>query len=159
LKKGNITNIPLFLGLTLTLAITAVTASTVLGSIQDATTDSQIKQEPLKEGMNALAIFDIGIVVFNSSFYLAAILLATRVKTNTVFIIPSILFIGVGAWLSSEIANIYKLFGQTPVIQQYASNFTLTSTFMSNLPAITVGLSSILAIVLFTGIGRSRVTV
>lgn len=155
--KGNITNIPLFLALTLTLAISAVTASTILGSIQDATNNNQIKQEPLQEAQTALGVFDIGIVVVNASFYLAGIILGTRIRSNPVFAIPSIIFMGVGVWLSSEIANIYYLFGQTPQIAQYASNFTLTSTFMQNLPLITLGLSTVLAIVLFTGVGRKEV--
>jgi len=107
--------------------------------------------------MNALAIFDIGIVMVNASFYLAGILLGVRIRSNPVFAVPALLFIGVGTWLSSEIANIYYMFGQTPVISQYAQNFTLTQTFMSNLPTITLGLSTIMAIVLFTGIGRGRI--
>jgi hypothetical protein len=143
--------------MTLTLAITAVTASTVLGSIIDATSNNEIKQEPLQQGMNALAVFDIGIVVVNASFYLAGILLGVRIRSNPVFAVPALLFIAVGTWLSSEIANIYYMFGQTPVISQYAQNFTMTNTFMSNLPTITLGLSTIMAIVLFTGIGRGRI--
>lgn len=155
--KGNITNIPLFLALTLTIAITAVTASTILGSIQDATNNNQIKQEPLQQGMNALAVFDIGVLVVNASFYLASIILATRIRSNPVFAIPSLIFVAIGVWLSSEIANIYYLFGQTPQIAQYASSFSLTSTFMQNLPLITLGLSTILLIVLYTGVGRKQV--
>jgi len=155
--KGNITNIPLFLGLTLSLAISAVVASTVLGSIQDATNNSQIKQEPLQEAQNALGVFDIGVVVVNASFYLASIILATRIRSNPVYAVPSLIFVGVGVWLSSEIANIYYLFGKTPAISSYASNFELTSTFMQNLPVITLGLSTLLLIVLYTGVGRKEV--
>lgn len=156
--KGNITNIPLFLALTLTLAITAVTASTILSSIQDATTDQQIKQEPLQEAQNALGIFDLGIVMINASFYLASIILATKIRSNKVFAVPSLIFIGVAVWLSSEIANIYYLFGQSGPLSSAANSFTLTNTFMQNLPVITLGLSTILAIVLYTGIGRKKVT-
>lgn len=155
--KGNITNIPLFLALTLTLAITAVTASTILGSIQGATTDQQIDQEPLQEAQTALGVFDLGIIVVNASFYLVSIILATRIRSNPVFVVPSLIFVAVGVWLSSEIANIYYLFGQTPVISQYASNFSMTSTFMQNLPTITLGLSTILLIVLYSGVGRKTV--
>lgn len=157
LRKGNVTNIPLFLALTLSVAISAVVASTVLGSIQDATTDQQIDQEPLKEAQAALGVFDIGVVVINGMFYLASIILATRIRSNPVFMVPSLLFVAVGVWLSSEIANIYYLFGQTPVISQYAANFDLVSTFMQNLPVITLGLSTILLIVLYSGVGRKTV--
>lgn len=156
--KGNIQNIPLYLVLTLSVAIAAVTASTVLGGIQDATNNSQIKQEPLQQGMAAIGVFDIGVLVTNASLYLASIILATRIRSNPVFAVPSLIFVGVGVWMSSEIANIYYLFGQTPVISQYASNFQLTSTFMQNLPVITLGLSTILLIVLYTGVGRKQVT-
>jgi len=156
-EKGNITNIPLFLALTLTLAITAITASTILGSIQDATTDQQIDQEPLQEAQNALGIFDLGVVMINGSFYLASIILATRIRSNPVYAVPSMIFIGIAVWLSSEIANIYYLFGQTPVLSEAAGSFTMTSTLMQNLPIITLGLSTILAIVLYTGVGRSQV--
>jgi len=157
--KGNITNIPLILAATLTIAITALTASTILTAIQDSTTDQQIKQEPLQEAQNAIGIFDIGIVIINGSFYLTSIILASKIRTNPVFALPSLLFIGFAVWLSSEIANIYYLFGQTGPLQNAASNFTITSTFMQNLPTITLGLATLLAIVLYTGIGRSRVTV
>jgi len=147
----------LFLALTLSLAISAVVASSILGEIQGATTDQQIKQEPLQEAQNALGVFDIGVVVVNASFYLASIILATRIRSNPVYAVPSLIFVGVGVWLSSEIANIYYLFGKTPAISSYASNFELTSTFMQNLPVITLGLSTLLLIVLYTGVGRKEV--
>ena len=156
-RKGNITNIPLFLALPLSVAVSAVVASTVLGSIQDATTNQQIDQEPLQEAQTALGVFDVGVVMINGMFYLASIILATRIRSNPVFAVPSLIFVAVGVWLSSEIANIYYLFGQTPVISQYAANFGLISTFMQNLPQITLGLSMILVIVLFTGVGRKTV--
>jgi hypothetical protein len=143
--------------LTLSLAISAVVASTILGEIQSATTDQQIRQEPLQEAQNALGVFDIGVVVVNASFYLASIILATRIRSNPVFAVPSLIFVGVGVWLSSEIANIYYLFGKTPVISSYASGFELTSTFMQNLPVITLGMSTLLLIVLYTGVGRKEV--
>ena len=155
--KGNITNIPLFLALTLSIAVTALTASTVLTSIQDATTDQDIDQEALSQGEAAVGVFDIAVLVVNGSFYLASIILASRIRSNKIYAVPSLIFIGIGVWISSEIANIYYMFGQTPVLADSASNFTLTSTFMQNLPVITLGLSTILAIVLYTGIGRSQV--
>jgi len=156
-EKGNITNIPLYLALTLSLAITAITASTILGSIQNATTNEQIKQEPLQEAQNALGIFDYGIIMVNASFYLASIILATRIRSNPVFAVPSMIFIGIAVWLSSEIANIYKIFGETPALAQAAGNFQLTTQFMKNLPVITLGLSTVLAIVLYTGVGRKNI--
>jgi len=67
----------LFLGLTLSLAISAVVASSILGEIQGATTDQQIRQEPLQEAQNAIGVLDLGVVVVNASFYLASIILAT----------------------------------------------------------------------------------
>jgi len=156
-RKGNITNIPLFLGLTLSLAITAVVASTVLGAVQDATTQSQIDQDILQDGQNAIQVLDIGVVVVNASFYLASIILATKIRSNPVFAVPSLIFVGVAVWLSSEIANIYYIFGQTPALADAASSFQLTSTFMQNLPLITLGLSTVLVIVLYTGVGRKTV--
>jgi len=65
-SKGNITNIPLFLALTLSLAISAVVASSILGEIQGATTDQQIRQEPLQEAQNAIGVLDLGVVVVNA---------------------------------------------------------------------------------------------
>jgi len=156
-SKGNITNIPLFLGLTLSLAISAVVASSILGEIQGATTDQQIRQEPLQEAENAIGVLDLGVVVVNASFYLASIILATRIRSNPVFAVPSILFVGVGVWLSSEIANIYFLFGNSGPLSGVASSFNLTSTFFSNLPVITLGFSTLLLIVLYTGVGRKEV--
>lgn len=155
--KGNITNIPLFLVLTLSIAVTALTASTVLTSIQDATTDQEIDQEALSQGQAAIGVFDIAVLVVNGSFYLASIILASRIRSNKIYAVPSLIFIGIAVWISSEIANIYYMFGRTPVLADAASNFTLTSTFMQNLPVITLGLSTILAIVLYTGIGRKQV--
>lgn len=156
-RKGNITNIPLFLGLTLSLAISAVVASTVLGSVQEATTNSEIDQEILQDGQDAIGILDLGVVLLNASFYLVSIILATRIKANPLFAVPSLIFIGVSVWLSSEIANIYSLFGRTPAISQAIGNFQLTTTFMTNLPQITLGLSVVLAIVLYTGVGQKQV--
>jgi glucan phosphoethanolaminetransferase (alkaline phosphatase superfamily) len=143
--------------MTLSLAISAVVASAVLTSITDATTDQQIKQEPLQEAQNAIGVLDIGVVVVNASFYLSAIILATRIRSNPVFAIPSILFVGVGVWLSSEIANIYFLFGDSGPLASVASNFELTNTFFQNLPVITLGFSTLLLIVIYTGVGRKEV--
>jgi len=155
--KGKITNIPLFLVLTLSIAISALTASTILTEIQGATQDTEINQDTLQKGQNALGIFDAAIVIVNGSFYLASIILATRIRANKVFAIPSLIFIAVAVWLSSEIANIYYIFGQTPTLANAASQFTVTSTFMQNLPVITLGFATIMAIVLYTGIGRKQV--
>lgn len=156
-RRGNIRNIPLILGATLVLAISALTASTILGQIQDSTDNTQIKQEPLQEAQGALQIFDIGIVMVNAGFFLTSIILATRIKASPVFALPSLIFAGIGIWFSSEIANIYYLFGQTSAIN--AGSFSFTNTFMQNLPKITLGFATILMIVLYTGIGRKQVTV
>jgi len=155
--KGNITNIPFILAATLVVAISALTASTVLTSIQDATTDQQIKQEPLQEAQGALQIFDIGVVMVNAGFYLTSIILAAKIRTSPVFALPALIFGGVAVWLSSEIANIYYLFGQTNAISGAASNFQFTSLFMQNLPTITLGFAALLIIVLYTGVGQRRV--
>jgi len=155
--KGNITNIPLILAATLAVAVSALTASTVLSSIQDSTTNQQIDQEPLQEAQNALSIFDIGIVLVNGGFYLTSIILATKIRTSPVFALPSLIFMAVSIWLSSEVANIYYLFGQSNPISSAASSFQLTSTFMQNLPTITLGLAGLLAIVLYTGVGQRQI--
>jgi len=156
-RKGNITNLPLILAATLVVAISALTASTVLGSIQDATDNTQIKQEPLKEAQTALGIFDIGIVFVNAGFYLSSIILAAKIRSSPVFALPALIFGGIGVWLSSEIANIYYLFGSTGPLQGAASSFTLTSTFMQNLPTITLAFTVLLATVLFTDVGQKKV--
>lgn len=157
--KGNITNIPLVLGATLSLAIAVLVSFTVLTSVQNATSNDEIKQEPLQEGLDALKIFDFGILFLNGAFYLAAIILAVQIRTSPVFALPSLLFLGVSVWLSSEIANIYTLFGRSSPLTSAAQQFTLTETFFTNLPVITLGLGGLLLIVLYTGVGRSEVTV
>jgi hypothetical protein len=138
------------------LAMSAVIGQTVLGEVISATDDSQMDQEILQQASAAIGIFDIGVVVFNASFYLAAIILGSRIKTSKVFALPAVLFLGIGVWLSSEVANIYYRFGQVEAISSYAAEFTLVQQFMANLPVITLGLGSLLIVVFFTGIGNTQ---
>lgn len=138
------------------LAMSAVIGQTVLGEVISATDDSQMDQEILQQASAAVGIFDIGVVVFNASFYLAAIILGSRIKTSKVFALPAVLFLGIGVWLSSEVANIYYRFGQVEAISSYAAEFTLVQQFMANLPVITLGLGSLLIVVFFTGIGNTQ---
>lgn len=140
------------------MTIVALVGTTILNTIQDNTTDSEIQQDKLQDGINALSAFDYGIVLFNGFFYLGAIVLAVKVRTSPVFALPAILFLGVSVWLSSEIANIYNLFGQAGPISSAASSFTMVQTFMNNLPLITAGMGGLLLVILFTGVGRGRVT-
>lgn len=138
------------------LAMSAVIGQTVLGEVINATDDSQMDQEILQQASAAVGMFDIGVVVFNASFYLAAIILGSRIKTSKVFALPAVLFLGIGVWLSSEVANIYYQFGQVEAISSYAAEFTLVQQFMANLPVITLGLGSLLIVVFFTGIGNGK---
>ena len=156
--KGNITNIPLILVATLSLTIAVLTSATILGSIQDATSEEQISQEPLEQGQAALSIFDVGIVFVNAAFYLVGIVLGVKVRTSPVFALPALIFLGVSVWLSSEVANIYGLFGQAGPLQGAAGEFVLVEQFMSNLPVITLGLGGLMLLVLYSGVGRAEVT-
>lgn len=151
--KGNITNIPIFAALTLVVSISVITAATVMGEIQEATDDSQLDQEQLENAAGAIKIFDLGIVALNAFFYIGGIVLGSRVKTNKAFALPAFLLLGLAVWLSSELANIYYMFGQAPVLGQYASEFTVLQTFMSNFPVITLGLGSLMLLVIFSNLG------
>ncbi len=85
-----------------------------------------------------------------------------KVPVNKAFAVPALLVLAAAVWLSSEIANIYYLFGQTPVIGGYAAEFGFTMDYMSNLPVITLGLGGLLLVALFTigpGAGRGETTV
>jgi len=149
--KGNISNIPIFLAATLAVAFTAIISSFLLTSFEDATTDSQADQDLLNQAQSAVGIFDIGIVFINLTFYLGGILLATQIRTHPVFALPAILFLGIGTWLSSELANVYALFGSQDPLTDVASQFGLIEVFMSNLPVFTLGLGGLLIIVMFSG--------
>lgn len=155
--KGNITNIPLILIVTLTLAISVLTAYTILGSVIDATDDTMIDQEVLGEAETALGVFDYGIVFVNASFYVASLILGFKIRTSPVFAVPALLFLGLSVWLSAELANIYHLFGLSSPFSAAASSFSVTTQYFQSLPLITVGFGVLLVVVIYTGLGRSEV--
>jgi hypothetical protein len=149
----------MILAATLVLTISVLTSYTILTEVINATGPDTMKQEPLQDAKTALGVFDIGILVVNAGFYLAGIALATKIRTSPVFALPSLLFLAVSVWLSSEVANIYALFGNSGPLSSAAAEFTLVETFMKNLPTVTLGLGGLLLVVLYTGVGRSEVTV
>ena len=150
--KGNIANIPIFAALTLVVGISVLTAATVLGEITEATNDEQLSQEHLADASSAIQVFDIGLVLLNAFFYIGGIILGSKVNVSRAFALPAILMLGLAVWLSSELANVYYMFGQAPVISQYASEFTLIQMFMENFPLVTLGLGGLMLIVLYSKI-------
>lgn len=145
---------------TLTLAVFVLTSYTILNSVIDNTDDSMIDQSVLENAQSALTVYDMAIPFVNMSFYIVGIILAAKIRASPVFALPAIFFLGISVWLSAELANIYGLFGQTPVLSEAASTFTFTATFFSNIPWITLGMGAALLVTLYTVIGgRSEVTV
>ena len=155
--KGNIASLPVILVAIFTLTISVLTAYTILDSVIDSTDQSMIDQEILGSAESALTMFDYGIVFVNASFFIASFIFALRIRSNPVFALPAIFFLGVSVWLSAEIANIYQIFGMTGPLNASALQFPLTTSMFESLPIIFIGLGSILVLLMYTGVGRTEV--
>lgn len=157
-RKGNITAIPLILVITITLTIAVLSSQLILDEIQLATDNSTIKQEPLQDAENALAVFDVGIIFVNASFFIASFIFAYQIRSSPIFFIPSLIFLGIGVWLAGEVANIYSLVVGTGPFTSVANQFPSLTLFYKNLLEITAILGSVLAVLLY-GKTRSRAEV
>jgi len=157
--KGNIANIPVFAALTLVVGISVLTAGTIMSEVQDVTDDTQMDQDSLDAAAGAIGVFDIGLVIINASFYIAGIILGSKARVSSAFALPAILMLGLAVWLSSELANVYYMFGQTSAIAPVAEEFTLIQQFFANFPLITLGLGGLMVIALFSKIGSGNQSV
>lgn len=137
-RRGTVTDIPVIL-LTLTgLAITVVIAAVILDTVVGATTNAMINQEVLKSAQTALSIYNYGVMFVAIGMFTVSILFAYRIRTSPIFAIPSLLFVAMSVWLSSEVANIYVLFSQAnQQVSSVAASFDGINLLFSNLPLVT----------------------
>ena len=142
-------NILLIMAATFSTIIAVLVATLIAGSFIDAA-PAVFDTYALEQAESALLIFDFGIVFLNVGMYLAAILLASRIRTNPVFALPSVLVLTISVWVSSELANIYALFGNTDPLQPVVEQFPTASLFVENFPLVTLGLGGLFIVVLFS---------
>lgn len=148
----------MILVITITLTISVFSSQLILDEIQLATDNSTINQEALNDADKALSVFNVGIIFVNASFFIASFIFAYQIRSNPIFFIPSLIFLGVGVWLAGEIANIYAIFASTGPFTGVANQFPAVTIFYKNLLEITAVLGSVLAVLLY-GKTRSRAEV
>ena len=121
---GSVTDIPVIIAATLLLTISVFTGQLILKEIADNTTSDQLDQETLDQGIQALSLFDAGIVALNAFFYLVSFIFAYRIRTSPVFAVPALIFLAVSGFVSMQIANIYAAIASTGPFTGIANNRT-----------------------------------
>lgn len=158
-RQGSLQDVLLIITSTFILAIAVLFGHLILTKIQDNTTDEQIDQHTLQEGINALEVFDAGILLVNGFLWLTAILFAVRIPSDPVFAIPSFLFLVIAGWVSAEIANIFNLIVNVDPLSSTVNNFPLMFELFKQFPIIIGFMTLILIIALYAKIQSPRGTV
>lgn len=151
--KGSIYDLPIITITIFAVAIAVLTSTLVLEEIQANTTDDQIDQTTLDKAHSALTVFDEGMVILAAVMYTATLYFSYRLRTHPIYLVPSILFLSISIWISSEVANMYNIFANVQVIQDVANSYPLIYQLQSNWPFVTAGIGILLLVVLYT---RSR---
>jgi len=150
---GSVTDIPVIIAATLLLTISVFTGQLILKEIADNTTSDQLDQETLDQGIQALSLFDAGIVALNAFFYLVSFIFAYRIRTSPVFAVPALIFLAVSGFVSMQIANIYAAIASTGPFTGIANSFPATGVLYNNYLTITLTLGGVLILLLY---GKTR---
>jgi len=143
-RKGSIIEDPLFIlvGLLSTVVMLFV-AKTLLTNLSAANVFPELY---MSEASYALSVYNYGIVVVNVMMYLVSIILALRIRTNPVFIVPAIIFNALGVWIAAEFSNIFWSLASSSAFAQAANSFPVLLVFMKNLPLFIGGFNFLLII-------------
>jgi len=150
---GSITDIPVILGATILLTISVLTGSLILKEVKGATTQDQLDQDTLEQGIQALSLFDAGIVAVNAFFYLVSFIFAYKIRTSPVFAVPAIIFLAVSGFMSMQVANVYAAIASTGPFTAVANSFPATGFLFNNYLTITLTMGGVLILLLY---GKTR---
>lgn len=150
---GSVTDIPVIIAATLLLTISVFTGQLILKEVSANTGPDQLNQETLDQGIQALSLFDAGIVALNAFFYLVSFIFAYRIRTSPVFAIPALIFLAVSGFVSMQIANIYAAIASTGPFTSIANSFPATGLLFNNYLTITLTMGGVLILLLY---GKTR---
>jgi len=148
-RRGTVTDIPAILIAILGLGIGVIISKLVLDTVVGATSNAMINQAVLQKAQGALLVFDAGTAFVTVSLFAVSGLLAWRIRTSPIFIVPSLLFLAPAVWLASELANVYSLFANTGAILSTANQYPAIAALFENLPLVTAVFGGVIVILLF----------
>lgn len=153
-RKGSITDSVVIVALIFVLAFVVVLSGMVLNEIEAANT--QLPAWSLNEAQSALGVFDVGIALLTGVLYMVSMILAFRIRTNPVFLVPALIFNGLALFISAEFSNVFwKIVNVGGAFTTAANDFPVLLDLMKNLPVVVGGLNFLLIIVIFVGPFRS----
>jgi hypothetical protein len=150
---GSVNDIPIILAATLLLTITVFTGTLILQEVQAATTEATMDQSTLQDGIDALTLYDAGIVSVNAFFYLVSFIFAYRIRTSPVYAVPALISLSVSGFVSMQIANVYAAFARVGPFTSVANMFPSLNFLYNNYLSITLVMGGTLILLLY---GKTR---
>lgn len=161
-KKGDLTDIMVFLISVFILAIGLFIFGYVIPTIADGLNDAGMNSST--EGANAIdEMGKIGTVTIQRGFFLLMVGLIMSMmvtsfltRTHPIFLFLYIFLFGVSIFLGTYLGNAYESFSQTPIFAETLAQQTVINTVMSNLIKITLAAGAISLIIVFAKFSSGR---
>lgn len=107
----------------------------------------------LVKGQNVLQLFDVLLILLLFGTFIASIIGAFLIPSHPAFFIISFILMLILAAVTTVLSNIYYEFASTTQLAAVANNYPVMNFIFTNLPALFVLATFIIAIVMY---GRSR---
>jgi len=99
---------------------------------------------------SAFAVFDAGIVIVFTGFYIVAGALAFQIRTSKLFAIPAFLLNVFAVWLAATVSNTFNTVASAvPFLSNAANQLPILVTLMNQLPLV-VGILQFLVLTVLT---------
>ena len=160
-KKGDVTDIFLFIIIATFLAITFIVTIFVNIQIKDIIENTALNEsqaaDTIVERFTVINDTTVqnGYVVFISIFLLGILLSAFLVRMHPAFLFLYIIMLAFAIFVSVYLGNLYYDFIQVPEMAAVASNQPMISFFMENIVKITLAVGALSMIIVFSKIFAS----
>jgi hypothetical protein len=154
-KKGDITDMIIFLVVLFILAIGFFIFAFVVPQISSGLNDAGLNNTP--EGANAISdLSDFGTITIQKGFFLVfvGLIISTMVtsffaRTHPLFLFLYILVLGITVFVGVYLGNAYEQFSTVPIFADTLASQTLINLVMQNVITITIAVGALSMIIVF----------
>lgn len=141
-KKGQITQVVLFMVIIFVVGITVLFGKLILSEFYDAISGTDIETVKGSEAQASLeanyAVFDYGLIVLTVVLFIGMIITSFMIPSHPIFMVVNIIGIFMLVFIGMILTNVYGelVAGDTSVLEEQANEFVSINFLISKLPYI-----------------------